>query len=319
MPKIGVARGLHCYHHFPLWRTFFEELGFEVVLSRPTDKEVVVRGVELAPAELCLPVKVFLGHIADLKERVDAIFLPRLVCRCLEGDFYFGCPKAIALPDLVRALFPLKSRFIEIVLDQRVIDDEQAFVRGVIALGVKESAAHRAWKEARKAETGSIASMMYGARYGDKIKTKKERGVVQDRHRIALIGHPYLIYDEHISLNILNLIEELSVEPVLPSVDEKELITEARRASAPNWFYELELIAGARKLLSDNSISGMLLIGSFACGTAPIVYEIIRREVAQKVNLPVLTVLFDEHSAETGLRTRLESFIDLVRIRARWK
>ncbi len=38
-PTIGIPRALMVfYQQFPFWRTFFEELGFRVVISRESDK-----------------------------------------------------------------------------------------------------------------------------------------------------------------------------------------------------------------------------------------------------------------------------------------
>ncbi|MEO0025809.1 MAG: acyl-CoA dehydratase activase-related protein [candidate division WOR-3 bacterium] len=315
MPSVGIARSLHSYHHFSLWRAFFEALGWEVVLSDRTDRQTVEQGVQLAPAELCLPVKVFLGQVARLLEQVEYVFVPRLVCRRLKGDFYFGCPKAIALPDLVRAIFPQqKGRMLELVIDQQIQRDEDGFVRCAKALGMDRQRAHRAFQQAKMAEAGKLRGQ--GASPADcfppeRLNSKPGAG----RGRIGVIGHPYLIYDEHISLGLLRMIAELEAVPVIPEVGEEELIQEAGTGCALNWYYELELIAGARKLIRDEQVDGLLLVSSFACGTAPVVNELIRREVAVRAGLPMLTLLFDEHSGEAGLRTRLESFADLIRSR----
>ncbi|MCX7732648.1 MAG: acyl-CoA dehydratase activase-related protein [candidate division WOR-3 bacterium] len=315
MAVVGIARSLHSYHHFTLWRAFFEELGWQVVLSSRTDRQTVEQGVKLAPAELCLPVKVFLGQVARLLEQVDYVFVPRLVCRRLKGDFYFGCPKAIALPDLVRAIFPeQKGRILELVIDQQIQRDEVGFVRCAKALGVDRQCAQGAFQQAKKAEAEAGKLRVHGPSPADcfppeRLNSKPGAG----RGKIGVIGHPYLIYDEHISLNLLRMIAELEIEPVIPGIGEEELIQEAGRAL--NWYYELELIAGARKLVREAQVDGLLLVSSFACGTAPVVNELIRREVAVRTGLPMLTLLFDEHSGETGLRTRLESFADLIRSR----
>ena len=45
------------YHQFPLWRNFFEELGFRVVLSRPSDRVLVTKSLEMLSAETCFPIE----------------------------------------------------------------------------------------------------------------------------------------------------------------------------------------------------------------------------------------------------------------------
>ncbi|MCK4326758.1 hypothetical protein KAW55_08400, partial [bacterium] len=98
--KIGIPRSLLYYHYFPLWKSFFEELGLEVVLSSPTNKKILENGVKKAVDDACLPVKLYFGHVMELADKVDYIFVPRLVS--VEEDA-FTCPKIIGLPDMLRA------------------------------------------------------------------------------------------------------------------------------------------------------------------------------------------------------------------------
>ena len=42
--KVGIPRALLYYYYYPLWRTFFTELGAEVVLSQPSNKEFWKQG-----------------------------------------------------------------------------------------------------------------------------------------------------------------------------------------------------------------------------------------------------------------------------------
>ena len=78
---IGIPRALMVYYQqFPFWRTFFEELGFTIVVSRESDKALVNQSIETMTTETCLPVELMHGHVIDLVERgVDYIFLPFIV------------------------------------------------------------------------------------------------------------------------------------------------------------------------------------------------------------------------------------------------
>lgn len=88
--KIGIPQALLYYEYFPLWKNFLECLGAEVIISGPTTKEILDLGVRSAISEICFPVKVFYGHVMSLKDRVDYLFIPRMVC--VEKNVYF-CPK----------------------------------------------------------------------------------------------------------------------------------------------------------------------------------------------------------------------------------
>src|SRR5690554_4585301 len=97
--KIGIPRALYYYRYYPLWETFFKSLGLEVIVSDPTTKKSLDFGVSAVVDGICLPVKVYLGHIQNLKEKnVDYLFVPYIIS--VEKEEYI-CPKFMGLPDLV--------------------------------------------------------------------------------------------------------------------------------------------------------------------------------------------------------------------------
>ncbi|GAI06112.1 unnamed protein product, partial [marine sediment metagenome] len=78
--KIGIPRALHTYEFFPLWESFFTELGYEVILSGRTNDTIIHKGIEIVVAETCFPIKVAHGHVLNLLEKkLDYIFLPSII------------------------------------------------------------------------------------------------------------------------------------------------------------------------------------------------------------------------------------------------
>ena len=67
---VGIPRTMFYYDRFPFWCAYFQELGFDVVVSSPTDRKISMAGEELAIAQPCFPVKVAHGHVQDLLEKV---------------------------------------------------------------------------------------------------------------------------------------------------------------------------------------------------------------------------------------------------------
>ncbi|MEA2086489.1 MAG: acyl-CoA dehydratase activase-related protein, partial [Candidatus Caldatribacteriota bacterium] len=114
--RIGLPQALLYYEYFPLWKNFLEGLGVEVINSGPTTKEILDLGVKSAISEVCFPVKVFYGHVMSLKDRVDYLFIPRLVC--VEKGAYF-CPKFLGLPDMVKSSLSPLPPLIEPTIDIR--------------------------------------------------------------------------------------------------------------------------------------------------------------------------------------------------------
>ena len=319
--RIGICRALHAYHHYALWQTFFAELGWEVVLSPSTGRKMVEQGVRLSPSELCLPVKAYLGHIAELKNEVDALLLPRIVCTKVARDWYFGCPKAIALPDLTRAVFDSLPTIVEPILDGQLKTEEESFrdvVSGVdrradvrkayrVASAAAQAATQRTRDEGSPLHLFSEQSTDEGAETGDGKAAVK----------IGVVGHSYLLFDSGLSLGVLDKVREAGAQPVLVFPTADEVGNEARRATALNWYYELELLAAARHLLEVQKVDGLLLVASFACGTGAVTNELIQREAVHRHGVPTILVLLDEHTGEAGLVTRVESFVDVLRLRKR--
>ncbi|WP_303213846.1 acyl-CoA dehydratase activase-related protein [uncultured Enorma sp.] len=100
MPISGASasRALLYYRYGMAWRTFFTELGLEVVLDAPSDRGTLEAGDRLFVDECCLASKLFLGHVAALVDQgVDAVFVPSLMGYGRFDTFY---TKFQALPDL---------------------------------------------------------------------------------------------------------------------------------------------------------------------------------------------------------------------------
>lgn len=78
MKKIGIPKGLLYYYEKDLWINFFKKLGFQIVISDSSNKEILDNGNNIAPSESCLSLKLYLGHIINLKNKCDYILIPRI-------------------------------------------------------------------------------------------------------------------------------------------------------------------------------------------------------------------------------------------------
>jgi hypothetical protein len=80
--RVGLARTLHFYDLFPYWRTFFDELGMDLLLSGVTDPHLARLTRDHVAGEACYPVKLGYGHVAELLEQdLDLLFLPAVLDR----------------------------------------------------------------------------------------------------------------------------------------------------------------------------------------------------------------------------------------------
>jgi predicted nucleotide-binding protein (sugar kinase/HSP70/actin superfamily) len=318
--RIGICRALHAYHHYAFWRALFTELGWEVVLSTPTDRAAIEQGVRLSPSELCLPAKAFLGQVARLKDQVDVLFLPRIVCTRVVNDWFFGCPKAIALPDLTRAIFDSLPPIVEPILDERLRTEQQAF-RSAIADCDHQADFRRAFRHATaSAEAATLRTREDGSplHMFSEQRTKErgpETGHARPAVRIGVVGHSYLLFDSGLSLDLLDKIRQAGAQPIVVFPTVAEVERESQRDNLLNWYYELELLAAARRLLEVERVDGLLLVTSFACGTGAVTNELIQRAAVHKHGVPTILLMLDEHTGEAGVVTRIESFVDVLRLR----
>ena len=118
-PEIGIPRILYFHEMFPFWKAFFTELGYRVILSDVTNKELIRKGVENVVAETCFPIKVSHGHLLNLIEKgVKRIFLPSIInlkSSHPEIPNSQACPYAQSLPYAVHSSIDFKKARVEVL------------------------------------------------------------------------------------------------------------------------------------------------------------------------------------------------------------
>ena len=72
--SIGIPRALFYYYDTELIINFLKELGINVIISSKTSKKTIEIGSMYASSEMCLSLKNYIGHVFELKDKVDYIF-----------------------------------------------------------------------------------------------------------------------------------------------------------------------------------------------------------------------------------------------------
>jgi len=297
MKTIGIPRAFIYYKHPLLFETFFQELGFNTLLSPKTNKKILERGVALGENESCLPAKVFWGHLEWLiTQKVDYLFIPRLLS-LKEG--LVSCPKFFALPDQMEALFPFPP---VIILDPFIDLNKKSLWQTFLQLGKKlKKPLLATWKAYHRATTTEEID-------------KKEKNALFEKQKqlkklkIVLVSHPYNLYDDFICAHISQLLKKMAVIPInIDAVPIKEEPPFFR------WDFANEIFASLKNL-SSRFIDGAVQISSFNCGCDSVLKEFIQREF-ERQNIPYLHLVIDEHAEKAGLITRLEAFIDTIQFR----
>lgn len=321
--KIGIPRALLYYYYFPLWNGFFKALGAEVVVSSKTTKAILDRGIKQAVDDACLPVKLFFGHVLDLKDRVDWVFIPRMVS--VERKAYI-CPKFLGLPDMVRYNVPDLPPVIDVTVNlcrnEKNLYKSLAEAAKIMGLGGwKVKMAYRRGLEEQETfhrlnrlgllPHESIERMDEGLLARNYLPEQPQELV------IALIGHGYNIYDRHISMNLIEKLRNLRVRVVTPD-NLPEDLTEKKSGELPKrlfWTLGKRMIGSAFHYMGSDRIDGIIHVASFGCGPDSFTGEIIERHLRRKRNIPFLNLTIDEHTGEAGIITRLEAFVDMIQWR----
>lgn len=105
--SVGIIRAMNMYENYPLWHTFFTELGFQVRLSSPTSDRLYEKGISSIPDDtVCYPAKLAHGHIEDLiRKKPDFIFYPCVNYEKKEVEDApnsYNCPIIISYPQVIR-------------------------------------------------------------------------------------------------------------------------------------------------------------------------------------------------------------------------
>ncbi|HHV96105.1 MAG TPA: hypothetical protein GXX37_06475 [Clostridiaceae bacterium] len=143
--KIGIPRGLFYYQFYPFWKSFFEELGAEIVVSDHTSRKILDEGVKKCVDEACLPVKIFFGHVENIKDKVDYLFLPRYTSVSKKE---YVCPKFGGIPDMIRNTLSDLPEIIDTEINLR--RTEKNALKAAIEIGRYFSDDNKAIKKAYK-------------------------------------------------------------------------------------------------------------------------------------------------------------------------
>ncbi len=104
---IGIPRVLNLFENYPFWFTFFDRLGFKVLLSPKSSKTLYEKGMDSIPSEsVCYPGKLVHGHIEYLAAKnVDLIFYPCIPYEEKEdphANNHFNCPVVTSYPEVIK-------------------------------------------------------------------------------------------------------------------------------------------------------------------------------------------------------------------------
>lgn len=337
LAKIGIPRTLAYFIYYPFWHVFFNELGHEIIVSPPTTRAILDAGVEEAVNDACIPIKIYHGHVAYLKDKVDFLFSPRLVGLRSFGDFKTEtfCPKFLGLPDMIRAAMEDLPPIIDTRIDLRRGGPGKHFWKASDKpsmekvcdeigerLGESNSVVRRAVREARQIQeqffkllekTYLPETAMRHLLYGEEL-VPAQKG---QKFAVAVVGYPYCIYDPYINVGLLKILEKEGFRIYTQDMLHHRVLERSlgRLPKDMFWYFSNRAVGGAIYYAARPEIDGIIHVTAFACGPDAMVDRTMELEIRAISNKPYLSVMIDEQTGEAGIQTRIEAFADMLRYR----
>ncbi|MBM7855467.1 putative nucleotide-binding protein (sugar kinase/HSP70/actin superfamily) [Desulfohalotomaculum tongense] len=317
--KVGIPRTLFYYVYYPMIETFFKELGVETVTSHKTSRKILDDGVREALADACVPVKVFFGHVQALKGKVDFLFIPRVVC--LNGKTIY-CPKFLGLPDMIKHSLDGLPEVIDTRIDVR--DERFAIWKAFYSIGRRFSNSKTkilvAYLKAKKTLKKYQKLMLEGLTPEEAmlaLQHKKQRAPKTGSIslRFAVLGYPYIVHDNYISVNMLDKLKSLGVEVITLEQVPMRWINKAKLKIPKDmfWTFSDRVLKSSYHFFENGGVDGIIHLTAFGCGPDSMVDKYMELKSKEHPQIPFMSITIDEHSGEAGMFTRLEAFVDMVR------
>lgn len=322
--KIGFPKTLFYYLYYPFWYSFFTVLGFEVITSHSTNKNNLDLGIKEAVNDACLPIKLYHGHVAELKDKVDFLFLPRLVSvRRLAGETF--CPKFLGLPDMIKNSIEDLPK----IIDERIDLSRGTFplwkLCRKIAKDLNKSGPiiWKAFFKAKGVQERFLKLMLQGipaqnaidlAIKGTPYQVPSE---LKPDLNLAILGYPYVIYDSYINVGLLEKLLEMGIKPwTVEMIPERKLdFYEKYLPKNLFWHFSNRTVRATFYYLNEQKVDGIVHVTAFGCGPDAMVDKLMELEAKNSNRTPFLTLSLDEHTGEAGVLTRIEAFVDMLRLR----
>ncbi len=310
---IGIPRSLVFWQQLPLFSKFFKELGFEVVLSENTDKAIIRKGVELVTAQTCFPVKVAFGHVAELiNKKCDYVFIPSIVTmnKTYENNKHNQlCPYVQSFVYQVKAAFSDKLENTEILTQSMRFGEgdklyKQSFIKLGKKLGISKNKILKALDISIKAQKEFDAGLV---EKGNEILNKIEPG----KKLFVLVSRPYNGCDTGLNLQLPKKLAQHGVDAIpMDMLDlEKAPLSDEFLHSQTYWSYGQKILRAAEIIKNDDRLFAIYL-SNFSCGPDSFLLSFFKDIMGDK---PCLQLELDEHSADAGVITRLEAFLESLK------
>ncbi len=306
---VALPRVLNMYENYPFWFTFFTKLGFRVVLSPMSSKELYEKGIDTISSDTaCYPAKLVHGHIRSLIDMGEKwIFYPCLNYEQIEDDTagnHYNCPIVATYPEVIannmnEAFFEAGVTFTHEFLPY---DNDKRLTRRMAEVlkekDISEREIREAITEARKEQEKFKADVQ--AKGEEALQYAKEHG----KKAVVLSGRPYHL-DKEINHGIDKMIN--SYDMVVLSEDSVCHLGKLPRPIRvlDQWVYHSRLYKAADFVGQHDDIE-LVQLNSFGCGVDAVTTDQVE-EILEGSNKLYTVLKIDEGTNLGAIRIRIRS------------
>ena len=311
-PTIGIPMGLNMYELLPFWHTLFAKLGFNVLVSPQSTRQLFLDGQQTIPSDtVCFPAKLVHGHIdALLNMNCEAIFYPCMSYNLDEdlGDNHYNCPVVAYYPVVINANVKklADTKFIKDFVGIHRRKDFPKHMKKILS----DYGYNFTVKEVKKASDAAYAE--YENHMNElRIKADEYLELAKETGKpvIVLAGRPYHI-DPEVNHGINSLICDLgAIVLTEDSISNKE----SRFATGVlnQWTYHSRLYAAAKYVSERKDINiNLVQLVSFGCGLDAVTTD-ETRSIIESEDKIYTQIKIDEVTNTGAVRIRLRSLFAL--------
>lgn len=319
---IGMPRTLEYWDSMPFWSTFFRALGYDVVFSHKSNREMFENGIPFVPSDtVCFPAKLAHGHIQDLVKQFEKlpndsyrIFMP-MVMEMPPADkakaSNYVCAVVKGYPLIISHSENPAKRW-KVPFDNPMFHwysetdrKNQIIIYFTENYGLSKKEVEAAFKQGEKAILSFKKKLVEeGQKIIDKVTAEGSFAVV-------LAGRPYhtdaLVSHDLSRVFTKQYIPVLTVDS-LPELNNVNLRN--TRAEVTNNFHT-RMLAGALLAAKSPALEYVQIV-SFGCGHDAILSDEIIRIMNETSGKSPLILKLDEGGAANSLNIRVKSFIETI-------
>ncbi len=311
---IGIPMGLNMLELYPFWHSFFTHLGFRVIKSPGSNRELYLSGQHTIPSDtVCFPAKLLHGHIEALIGNCDAIFYPCMSYNFDEGlsSNNYNCPVVAYYPEVIKANVTNMGKT-KLIYDYVGLHRPKDFVKTIHAVLEREFGGFSLADVKKAADAAYSEYSAHMKRLADKGYEFLEIAKEKNLPVIVLCGRPYHI-DEEVNHGIDKLICDMGAvvvteDSISPRVSpfETQVLNQ--------WTYHARLYAAANWVSSQAANVNLVQLVSFGCGVDAITTDEVRRIVEESGKI-YTQIKIDEITNMGTVKIRLRSLFAALGIK----